>query len=85
MLGDFSTCDPNRVLQNLSKVSKTEHTIPVSEGETGHEIGVVGPKCGKSAPKVAASTQGSDSGPALPVRLRGTLDSYPLKQFLPGL
>jgi hypothetical protein len=69
----------------FQKVSKIEHTMPVSEGETSQGMGVVGLECGRSVPKVAASTQGRYSGPALPVRLSGALCSYPLKQFLPGL
>ena len=76
-----------QVPRNLSKVSKTEHTMPVSDGDTsrGMGMGVVGLECGRSVPKVAASTQRRYSGPALPVRLSGVLCSYPLKQFLPGL
>jgi hypothetical protein len=62
VVGDFSTFDPNRAPRNLPKVSKTEHTMPVIEGEAGRGIGVAGLKCGKSAPKAVASTQVSDSG-----------------------
>ena len=66
-------------------MSKTEHTMPLSEGENEQGIRVVGPKCGKSASKVAASTPGNDPAPVSPVRLHGMLGSYPLRQFLPGL
>jgi hypothetical protein len=73
---------PNGFLRNLPEVSKTEHTVHASEGEANKEDGVEGLVCGRSAPKVVASTKGSDSGSALPVRLRGMLGSYSLNQFL---
>ena len=64
---DSSTCDSDHIPRNLSKVSKTEHTMPVTEDEAGHGNGVVGLECGRSAPRVAASNQGRDSGHALPI------------------
>jgi hypothetical protein len=62
VVGDFSTCDPNQVPRNLSKVSKREHTMPVIDGEAGQDVGVAGLKCGRTAPKAVASTQVIDSG-----------------------
>ena len=48
-IGDSSICDPNHIPQNLPKVSKTEHTMPVIEDESSQGIGVMVLECGESA------------------------------------